>query len=151
MDGLPLSRSERHASRPPSSAAGSRRALARSALVAILCLVGVIAFANPSSAGSTPFTDIGGSTFRTDIEWLHEAGITTGCTPTRYCPTEPVTRAQMASFLARMFDLPSTSTDHFDDDDGSTHEADIDRVAAAGVTAGCSATRFCPDAQVTRA
>ena len=32
-----------------------------------------------------------------------------GCNPpdsNRYCPLEPVTRAQMASFLARALDLP---------------------------------------------
>lgn len=29
------------------------------------------------------------------------AGITTGCTPTAYCPANEVTRAQMASFITR--------------------------------------------------
>src|SRR5690606_30113741 len=39
---------------------------------------------------------------------LAQADITKGCNPpdnTRYCPNEPVTRAQMASFLVRALDI----------------------------------------------
>ena len=36
-----------------------------------------------------------------DIEWLADRGITEGCAPDRYCPDEPVTRAQLATFLRR--------------------------------------------------
>ncbi len=41
----------------------------------------------------------------------------------------------------------------FTDDDGSVHEASIEALARAGITAGCSRTEqlFCPDAHVTRA
>jgi hypothetical protein len=56
----------------------------------------------------------------------------------------------MASFLVRAFALPPTSEDFFTDDDGSMHEKDINAVAAAGITAGCDATRFCPTGPVTR-
>ena len=37
------------------------------------------------------------------VEGLYEAGVTKGCstTPLLYCPDEPVTRAQMASFIIR--------------------------------------------------
>jgi hypothetical protein len=38
----------------------------------------------------------------------------------------------------------------FGDDDGSIHEPDIARLAAAGVTQGCGPGRFCPAAAVTR-
>jgi hypothetical protein len=41
----------------------------------------------------------------------------------------------------------------FADDDGSLFEADIEALAAAGITAGCNPpdnTRFCPDAPVSR-
>jgi hypothetical protein len=41
--------------------------------------------------------------------WIQELvarGITAGCTATTYCPTGPVTRAQMAVFLVRTFSLP---------------------------------------------
>jgi hypothetical protein len=56
----------------------------------------------------------------------------------------------MATFLARAFDLPGTGTDHFTDDEGNKHEANINRIAEAGITHGCGGTRFCPDGAVTR-
>jgi hypothetical protein len=33
-------------------------------------------------------------------------GIATGCMTSAYCPEDPVTRAQMAVFLVRTFNLP---------------------------------------------
>lgn len=87
------------------------------------------------------------------IERIAAAGITTGCNPPfgdAYCPGRPVTRAEMASFLGRAFGLPIATVDPFWDDDGSPHEADIARIAAAGITNGCAPGRFCPDSLVTR-
>ena len=54
-----------------------------------------------------PFEDIAGTQFVDDIVWAYENGITTGCStdPPLYCPQDPVTRAQMATFLDRAFDL----------------------------------------------
>ncbi len=98
----------------------------------------------------TPFTDIGGSIFVNDILWLYDAGITTGCSATTFCPDDPVTRGQMAAFLDRALSLPTTSTDYFTDDEGSLFETDINRLAAAGITTGCTPTTFCPNADVTR-
>jgi hypothetical protein len=40
------------------------------------------------------------------IEQLAREGITSGCGPTTYCPDDPATRAQMAVFLVRAFQLP---------------------------------------------
>jgi hypothetical protein len=57
----------------------------------------------------------------------------------------------MATFLTRALALPATSTDYFTDDEGSVHEANINRLRAAGITAGCAATTFCPNGLVTRA
>lgn len=108
--------------------------------------------AQPAAAVvSSPFTDIGSSPFKADIEWLYSEGITSGCQATLYCPNDPVTREQMASYLARMFDLPPTGTDFFTDDENSIHETNINRLAASGVTSGCTATTYCPRALVTRA
>jgi len=50
------------------------------------------------------FVDDEGSVFEGDINALAAAGITRGCNPPkndRFCPDEPVTREQMASFLVR--------------------------------------------------
>lgn len=109
--------------------------------------------ASPPPAEPPTFSDIDGNTFEEDIEWAYETGVTKGCNPpdnTRFCPDDRVTRGQMAAFLTRFLDLPATSTDFFADDDGSTFENDINRLAAAGITKGCSTTRFCPSNSVTR-
>jgi hypothetical protein len=47
------------------------------------------------------FSDDDGSTFEADIDSLSAEGITKGCTATWFCPSAPVTRAEMASFLSR--------------------------------------------------
>jgi glucose/arabinose dehydrogenase len=96
------------------------------------------------------FTDDEGITGEASINRLAASGITGGCTPTTYCPTNRVTREQMAMFLDRALDLPSTTTDFFTDDEGRTGENAINRMAAAGLTGGCSATQYCPTASVTR-
>lgn len=97
------------------------------------------------------FDDDDGTAFEHDINRLAAAGITGGCAPRRFCPSSSVAREQMASFLARALGLPQTSADYFTDDEASRHEADINRLAAAGITGGCAQSRFCPAAQVTRA
>jgi hypothetical protein len=104
-----------------------------------------------------PFRDDDGSVFEADVEWLAAAGITKGCNPPfndAFCPGEPVTRGQMAAFLVRALGLTDEGSVGFVDDDGSVFEADIERMAAAGITKGCNppvADRFCPDRFVTRA
>jgi hypothetical protein len=97
-----------------------------------------------------PFTDTIASQFMLDIMWLAESGITSGCGVHLFCPSANVSRGQMAAFLARALDLPGTSTDFFDDDDGTLFEGEINRLAAAGITAGCGPRAFCPDAPVLR-
>ncbi len=50
------------------------------------------------------FTDTRSSVFRTDIDSLARVGITKGCNPpsnSKFCPTESVSRGQMAAFLKR--------------------------------------------------
>ena len=96
------------------------------------------------------FTDDNASIFEADINALAAAAITKGCTATTFCPTADVTRGQMAAFLVRALGLPGTTTDYFTDDNGTTFESDINRLAAAGITKGCTATTFCPDLNVTR-
>ncbi|HLT95355.1 MAG TPA: S-layer homology domain-containing protein [Acidimicrobiia bacterium] len=50
------------------------------------------------------FSDVSGHVFEAEVGALAAAGITRGCDPPandRFCPDEPVTRGQMASFLVR--------------------------------------------------
>ncbi len=103
------------------------------------------------------FIDDDESVFEADIDALGLRGITLGCNPPgndRFCPDDPVTRAQMASFLVRAFDLVPEPGDRFADDNGSVFEEDIEALAAAGITRGCNPPfndRFCPEDTVTRA
>jgi hypothetical protein len=60
----------------------------------------------------------------------------------------------MAAFLVRALGLTERLDDPFIDDDDSIFEADIEKLAAAGITKGCNPsdgnTKFCPDGKVTR-
>ena len=91
------------------------------------------------------------------IEALFAAGVTSGCgrEPLEFCPDRPVTRAEMATFLARALDLetPPQPAGFADVDPGSVHAASIEALYAAGITTGCGREplRFCPDRPVTRA
>ncbi len=97
------------------------------------------------------FTDDNDSIFEADINALAAAGITTGTTSTTFEPNRTITRGEMAAMLVRGFDLPPSSVDAFTDDNDSPFEADINALAAAGVTKGTSATTYHPSRDVTRA
>ena len=103
------------------------------------------------SRARTCSNDWSGTRFEDDIAWMFDTGITTGCLPGGlFCPNDPISRAEMATFLYRAFDLPWAARDFFTDDDGIVHEGAINRVAKAGITTGCAGTRFCPNRLVTR-
>jgi S-layer family protein len=52
------------------------------------------------------FTDIAGSFAKTQIQQLAGLGVTAGCSlaPLLYCPGNPVTRAEMAVFMVRLYE-----------------------------------------------
>jgi uncharacterized lipoprotein YddW (UPF0748 family) len=111
----------------------------------------------PSSYPSAGFRDTVGSVFEDDIDMLAHLGIVLGVTSTRYEPTRSITRAQMASIIARMFALgygsplppgPMPFTDVAADD---VHRDAIARLVAAGITSGTTATTFSPTRAVPRA
>ena len=89
------------------------------------------------------------------LERLADLRITFGCkaNPLSFCPDETVTRARMASFLVRAFNLAEAPSAGFADTEGSTHEANIDALFAAGITVGCKQDplRYCPNDPVSRA
>lgn len=119
-------------------------------------LVRVLDGQDPEPVGASRFADVD-----TDQWWaahadrLADLGVTRGCAtePDRYCPDEPVTRAQMASFLTRAFRIDRVLPVGFADTDGSGHAAAIDALFDAGITRGCSADplQFCPDEATSRA
>lgn len=118
--------------------------------------------------GQSGFTDIANTAPHTrNIECLKGSGVTSGTTATTYSPTANVSRGQMATFIANMIDRANTldapggttipdlpagnaAPDAFADDEGDTHETNINRLAVAGVTSGCGGTNYCPKVNVTR-
>lgn len=91
-----------------------------------------------------------------EIGALAAAGITLGCNPPnndRFCPEEPVTRQQMASFFARALDLSPTNEPFRDVDSGNVHQRNIGALAKSGITRGCNPPandRYCPGQDVTK-
>lgn len=107
----------------------------------------------PSAAPptTTRFGDVSSQdTHAAGIITVATAGIESGCSTARFCPTGSVTRAEFASMLVRALDVPPTAEQRFDDVVGP-HAPDIEALAAAGITAGCTTSTFCPDLRLNRA
>lgn len=109
------------------------------------------------AASKNWFVDDDTSIFHDDINRLAEAGITLGCNPPAnddFCPSDEVTRGQMAAFLVRAYGYVDPGPGNwFVDDNGSIFQGDIDRLAQAGVTKGCNPPandRYCPADPVRR-
>ena len=111
----------------------------------------------PDRVGPAGFTDVpAGGVHSRAIDCVVHWEVARGRSATSYAPTAPVTREQMATFIAGMITrsggtLPEPTRDHFADDTDSVHEGAINRLAEAGVVLGRSPGAFEPKAQVTRA
>ena len=126
-------------------------------ILAVITMVALVLSVMPLTAGAEGnFTDDDGNIHEANIEKIAALGITRGCNPPTndlYCPSDQVTRGQMAAFMVRAFDLTDSGAAAFTDDDTSIFEADIEKLAHAGITRGCNPpanTMFCPDDSVTR-
>ena len=101
-----------------------------------------------------PFRDVPPtSTHAEAIDRIAELGITQGCDADHYCPDDPVTRAQMASFLQRALELPPGPVDAYRDvGTGSVHARAIGALGEAGITRGCDpdGLYFCPNECIRR-
>lgn len=111
---------------------------------------------------SGTFSDVGQNHWAYEwVEALYASGITSGCSqdPPRFCPDDPVTRAQMALFLERGMRSPgyspasATGSVFHDVPEDHWAAAWIERLFADGITGGCSQDplMYCPEAEVTRA
>jgi spore germination protein YaaH len=105
---------------------------------------------NLPATGTDFFSDDESSPHESDINRLAAAGAALGCGGSRFCPGAAVRRDHLATMLANAFDLPATSRDYFSDDDGSRHEPNINRIAAAGITSGCGGGRYCTSSYLNR-
>ena len=111
----------------------------------------------PGEVPAAGFIDVpADSVHAGSIDCLAWYDIARGRTDTTFVPGAPVTRAQQASFVARMLEaagleLPDVSDDAFDDIAGSTHAQAISQLAELGVVEGRGDGVFAPSGNVTRA
>ncbi len=83
----------------------------RRSLIVVMVMTALLVFPAGIVLGSHSFTDVPDShMFHVDIGAVKDAGVTTGCTPTKYCPDDNVTRGQMAAFMNRLGALSSGKT-----------------------------------------
>jgi len=111
----------------------------------------------PPPATGTVFTDVPSNSFAAAyIEALAAAHVTGGCGGGNYCPSSPVSRAQMSVFLLRTllgptYTPPVCTTTPFADVPCSGGFAPyMSQLVQRGITAGCGGGNFCPNDSVTR-
>jgi hypothetical protein len=111
---------------------------------------------NPPACTTPPFTDVPiSSPFCKFIKELAARGVVGGCAPSTYCPTDPVTRAQMAIFTLRTLDPalnpPACGTPVFADVPASNAFCRwIEELARRGIVTGCGGGNYCPNDSTTR-
>jgi hypothetical protein len=103
------------------------------------------------------FADVPPSAYYFDaVNLLADKGITDGCSPTDFCPTQSATRAEMAILIVRSVfggdNFSYGDTPYFTDvPAGSFGFAWIQKMFELGITNGCRPGLFCPSSDVTRA
>lgn len=112
----------------------------------------------PPAPGSQRFTDVPPTNpFYAHIEEMALRQITLGCGSGIYCPTNSVTREQMAAFIIRALHVPGytpppPASQRFADVPSSNQfYAHIEEMAVRGITLGCGEGNYCPARNVTRA
>ena len=115
----------------------------------------------PPYLGSEAFTDIQkGGYAEQSIGWAVAEGITKGCTPGEhgnpgweFCPTQPVTRGQMATLLYRHTeaDYIGKVPSHADITSDDFYAVSAAWLNDFRVVTGCQPNMFCPNRNATRA
>ena len=103
------------------------------------------------------FSDDDGNFHEADIETIARLGITQGCNPPdndRYCPSHPVTRAQMAAFLSRALGemgAGAPTVSRFSDvPEGAWYLGYVESLAESGVFPDVAGSPFRPSDPLTR-
>jgi hypothetical protein len=119
---------------------------------------GIAAACSAEARGFDPFPDTSPGTHHEAINCMAYTGVTQGRIEggvPAYQPRGAVTRAQMASFIARVldavhgYDLPADPPRAFPDV-GGTHRHNIDRLAAVGIVLGREDGTYAPNDNVLR-
>jgi hypothetical protein len=103
----------------------------------------------PDGIPSATFRDVVDNVHADAIDCAVWYELVRGTTATTFSPAVPVTRGQVASLLAglvaRAGRLPATAPNAFTDDEGSPHEANINKLASLGIISGVGDRRFAPE------
>ena len=122
-------------------------------LVAAVGLRAVAQESSPEDGGG--FVDIGGNIHAEDIRYIVERGLTVGCDleGPRYCPGDPVSRAEMATFLARALRLDTTVPHlgvYTDVAEGAWYTPYVEALGAYGLTDTRISGAYRPDEPMLR-
>ncbi len=102
-------------------------------------------------AGAGTFSDVFGNVHARAIEELVERQITQGFADRTFRPTDLVTRAQVATFLAKSLDLDPIPGAGFDDvDPTNVHAGRINALTATGIIGGYPDGTFRPNEPLRR-
>lgn len=102
------------------------------------------------------FSDVPPTDWYADLaERLYLEGITSGCgtDPLRYCPEDPVTRAEMAVFIIRALSAPIGEYQglFLDVPSDAWFAPSVEQLASLGITSGYGDGSFRPSQRITRA
>jgi hypothetical protein len=119
-------------------------------------LVAFLVFATASPvAAAGGFGDVEDGSYYTDaVSWMVTQGITNGVEPGCFGPDENVRRGQVAAFLYRLDtsqgNTPQSGEHPFTDVTASYQQAPVGWLYTAGISTGTSATKFAPEAAISR-
>ena len=106
----------------------------------------------PAAVASSRFSDVDVSLWWAGhVERFAELGVTDGYGDGTFRPYRHVSRAHMAAFLVRAFDLAAAGDAGFSDIEGHAHYEAINALAASGITGGYGDGTFRPDRDTSRA
>jgi hypothetical protein len=116
-----------------------------------------VGYTPPACVPPNTFADVPEtSPFCRFIEELSRRGVVSGCGGGNYCPTDAVTREQMAVFVLRTlggfeYTPPACGTPIFSDvPPSSPYCRFIEEMARRQITSGCGGGNYCPTDAVTR-
>ena len=98
-------------------------------LIAFVVTLALLVATPLTVVASDVFTDVPSTNvFHDDITWLANAGVTKGCNPpanTQFCPSNNVTREQMAAFMHRLAVNKVVDAGSLNGEDPASYETEI--------------------------
>ena len=106
----------------------------------------------PPVTGGHPYNDLRYAWQDDPVTWMHQQGITFGCTAGKFCPNRAITRGELAAFMHRYSGLLAPTAGHgFVDIFRAWQQDPIAWMKQYAITGGCGGPNFCPGRLVSRA